>query len=139
MGVVEEVATRVAPVAAAHPEVLGLYLFGSHVRGDAHPSSDVDLGALLSRKPDLQHLVRLENELEEAVGRKVDLVDAGSCGPFLALDIIRGERIYEGDGLACDEFDLYVMRRAGDLWPFEQERRRMLLDPRRQPSARSGA
>jgi hypothetical protein len=73
--------------------------------------------------------VRLEIEFQGRLGRSVDLVDAGSCNAFLALDVIRGERIFEADGLACDKFDLYVMRRAGDLEPFERERRRMLLDP----------
>lgn len=139
MGTSEPIAARLAPVAASHPEILGLYVFGSHARGDAHHGSDVDLGALFSRRPGLPDLVRLEAEIEAAVGSKVDLVDAGSCNPFLALEIIRGERIYEADGVACDEFDLYVMRRAGDLWPFERERRRMLLDPDREPMAGRGA
>lgn len=73
-------------------------------------------------------MIRLEHEIEQALGRRVDLVDVGRCEPFLALDVIRGERLYERDGAACDEFDLYVLRRAGDLAPFQEERWRMMMD-----------
>jgi predicted nucleotidyltransferase len=127
--ITSEVAEKVRPIVEAHPRVMGLYLFGSQVRGDAHPGSDVDLGILFEYKyhAPLREIVTLETRFEEALGRKVDLVNVGSCNAFLALDVIRGDRIYERDGVAVDEFDLYVMRRAGDLAPYERERRRMLL------------
>jgi predicted nucleotidyltransferase len=118
-------------VAAGEPRIFGVYLFGSQGTGDAHGDSDVDLGVLFSEPVGLDTVVRLEIEFQRRLGRSVDLVDAGSCDAFLALDVIRGERVFEADGLACDKFDLYVMRRAGDLEPFERERRRMLLDPAR--------
>lgn len=72
--------------------------------------------------------MRLETELERALGRKVDLVDMGRAKPFLALAIVEGERIYERDAYRCDTFDLYVLRRAGDLAYFERERRRLVLE-----------
>lgn len=118
------------PVAESDPRVVGLYLFGSQVNGDAHEASDVDLGVLFDygERVALREVIRLEHRFEEALGRKVDLVDVGHCKPFLALDVIRGERIYERDPVALDHFDLYVLRRAGDLAPFERERRRMLIE-----------
>ncbi len=127
---IQEIAHLCRPVAAADPRVLGLYLFGSEAEGEAGEHSDVDLGVLFPRDSDagLRDVVRLEASFAEALDRDVDLVNLGTCDPFLALQAIRGERIYEGDGLACDEFDLYVMRRAGDLAPFERERRRMVLE-----------
>jgi len=63
------------------------------------------------------------------------LIDAGKASAFLALEAISGERLYCADSTRCDEFDLYVLRRAGDLAPFEKERRRILLDPERYRSA----
>ena len=42
--------------------------------------------------------------------------------PFLAANIIRGERIYSRDEYQADEYDLYILRRAGDLAPLERER-----------------
>lgn len=122
------------PVVDGDVRVQGLYLFGSRARGEDRGASDVDLGVLFAEPVGLQDLVLLQQRIEAAVGKvlpgvDVDLVDLGRCGAFLALDAVRGERIYERDGAACDRFDLYVMARAGDLAPFERERRRRVLDP----------
>lgn len=51
-----------------------IYLFGSYARGDATPSSDVDI---LCDKGDVKTLIEqgeLEEELETGLGKKVDLV-----------------------------------------------------------------
>lgn len=124
-----ELVAAAVEVAAAEPRIVGLYLFGSQAKGDAHAASDVDLGALFAEKVTPEEVFRLEVRFEERLGRTVDLVDAGTCEPYLALAIIRGERIFCIDSTRCDEFDLYVMRRAADLAPFERERRRMMLAP----------
>jgi len=121
----------VTEVARADPRILAVYLFGSRAKGEEHPSSDVDLAVLFTERQDLHHLVELEIRFEDALGTKVDLIDLGRAKPFLALDAISGERIYCTDSRRCDEFDLYVLRRAGDLAPLEKERRRLLLDPER--------
>ena len=89
----------------------------------------MDVGVLFRQKMTLHDVVLLEDELEQSLRRPVDIVDAGCASAFLALDIIRGERVFCADPYRCDEFELYVMRRAGDLAPFERERRRLLLQP----------
>jgi predicted nucleotidyltransferase len=114
-------------VVQADPRVLAVYLFGSRATGEARPESDVDLAVLFTEPVGLDGLVALENRFEERLGKAVDLVNLGRCDPFLALEAIRGERLYCADPLRCDEFDLYVLRRAGDLEPFERQRRAMLL------------
>lgn len=125
----KQIARACHPVAVGEARILGLYLFGSEAEGTAGEHSDVDLGVLFAdRSAGLEDVVRLEARFAEALERSVDLVNLGTCNAFLALQAIRGERIYEGDGLACDEFDLYVMRRAADLAPYEHERRRMILE-----------
>jgi predicted nucleotidyltransferase len=122
---------ELAAFAASDPRILALYLFGSRARGDATEHSDVDVGVLFRQreKAPLREVLLLEDALERRLGLPVDLVDAGHASAFLALDIIRGERIFCADPFRCDEFELYVMRRAGDLAPFERERRRLLLQP----------
>lgn len=113
------------------PRVLAVYLFGSRTRAEEHRASDVDLAVLFEERQSLDELLALEGRFQDALGTEVDLVDLGKASAFLALDVIRGERIYCTDSTRCDEFDLYVLRRAGDLAPFEKERRRVLLDPDR--------
>lgn len=41
--------------------------------------------------------------------------------------VARLQRVVCRDELACDTFELYALRRAGDLEPFERARREMLL------------
>jgi predicted nucleotidyltransferase len=122
-----EIADRLREFATGEPRILALYLFGSRARGEETEGSDVDVGALFREPVSLGDLVMLEAELAQRLGLPVDLVDAGRANAFLALDIIRGERVSCSDMERCDEFDLYVLRRAGDLAPFERERRRLLL------------
>jgi hypothetical protein len=40
----------------------------------------------------------------------------------LSTNIVRGERIFCRDPYAADEYELYILRRAGDLAPFEKDR-----------------
>lgn len=137
---VERIRAAATPVAAADERVVGLYLFGSRASGDAHPRSDIDLAVLPDEPLALDQLVALEGRFEDALraaGKaagegpppawQVDLIDVGRASPFLALDAIRGERLYAADADRCDEFDLYVLRRAGDLAPFERQRQRLLF------------
>ena len=111
------------------PRIVALYLFGSRGRREETEGSDADVGVLWRQEQSLEDVLLLEDALERRLGLKVDLVDAGRAGAFLALDVIRGEQVYCADPDRCDEFELYVMRRAGDLAPFERERRRRLLQP----------
>jgi len=76
----------------------------------------------------VQQKVRLAIALEDLfdVGR-VDLVCLPEADPFLAANVVRGERLYARDEYEADEYDLYVLRRAGDLAPLERERMALIL------------
>lgn len=72
--------------------------------------------------------VRLTIDLEDLLRvKKVDLVVLPEADPFLAANVIRGERIYCEDEHAADEYGLYILRRAGDLIPLEEERIRLIM------------
>ena len=71
-------------------------MFGSFGSGDAGPNSDVDLIVELTNPTGLLALVRLERELEEALGRSVDLLTENAISPHLRDRILREQRvIYE--------------------------------------------
>jgi Polymerase beta, Nucleotidyltransferase len=121
-----------------------LYAFGSRAREvlawlddpaaqlPAGPS-DVDLGAKPPRGSTLPVLdkVRLAQAFEDLLGvSRVDLVLLPDADPFLAVNIIRGERLFADDETLADEYDLYILRRAGDLAPFERERMDSVLGKR---------
>lgn len=76
-----------------------IMLFGSFVRGDAGPESDIDLIVEFLRPTGFLALVKLERELSEVMGRKVDLVTEQAISPHLR-DRIQEEQqvIYEAAG-----------------------------------------
>lgn len=123
----DHITETLRPLLEAETTLRAAYVFGSVSQGQATPSSDVDLGLLFEERTALPALLRIQSTLEEALGAPTDVVDLGSASAFLALDIIKGRRIYCHDDDAVDEFELYVLRRAGDLAPFERIRRAHLL------------
>ena len=87
--------------------------------------SDVDIGV----KPSLEVGLSVKEKVHLALApedmfsvNRVDLVVVPEADPFLTANIIRGERIYSKDEHEADEYDLYILRRAGDLVPLERER-----------------
>ncbi len=122
-------------------QVVILYAFGSRARevrdwlagerSDLSPGpSDVDIGvkAAPGIRLSVHDKVQLALALEDLFGvSRVDLVCLEDADPFLAANIIRGERLYADDEYLADEYDLYVLRRAGDLAPLERERMALIL------------
>ena len=92
--------------------------------------SDVDIGIrpIQERKLTVQEKVLLAIRLEDFLGvNRVDLVIISEVDPFLAANIIRGERLFARDEDEADEYELYILRRAGDLIPLERERERLIF------------
>ena len=92
--------------------------------------SDADIGAKASRgkKWSIREKVQLADALEELLEiPRVDLVCLSEADPFVAAEIIRGERLFASDSHEADEYELYVLRRAGDLAPLERERMALVL------------
>ena len=118
-----------------------LYAFGSRAdevygalsadgRIDPQAPSDVDLGvkALPGHGLDVRRKVELAMAFEDLLGvDRVDLAGLADVDPFVAVEVIRGNRLYCADECRADEYELFVLRRAGDLAPFERERIKMVL------------
>lgn len=119
-----------------------LYVFGSRAKeikamldenwaALPESASDVDIGIKPSKnvKISVRHKVELAQALEELFGvARVDLIVIPEANPFLAANIIRGERLYADNEYLADEYDLYILRRAGDLAFLERERLSLILD-----------
>ena len=67
-------------------------LFGSCVRGEMKEDSDIDILVEIGRDISLFDFVGLKIEIEEALGRKVDLVEYDTIRPFLR-DRILNEQV----------------------------------------------
>lgn len=74
--------TTVADYFKTQP-VLKAWLFGSFSRNEQKPDSDVDIIVLLDKsRPIGLKFFGMRNDLEELLGRKVDLVSEGTLLPF---------------------------------------------------------
>ncbi len=92
--------------------------------------SDVDLGVRPAPGVRWQVMdkVRLAQALEDFLGAdRVDVVVLPEADPFVAAEVIRGERLFPDESRDADEHELYILRRAGDLIPLERERLALLL------------
>jgi predicted nucleotidyltransferase len=65
-------------------------VFGSYVRGEEKPESDIDIIVDFTERKSLLELVKIERELSEALGIKVDLLTEKSISPYL-IDTIKKE------------------------------------------------
>ena len=73
---------------AARHGARNVRVFGSVARGDAHPGSDVDLLVDLEPGRTLLDHVALWQDLEELLGRRVDVVVEGGISPHLEKRIL---------------------------------------------------
>ncbi|HBA87814.1 MAG TPA: hypothetical protein DCZ75_07425 [Geobacter sp.] len=65
-------------------------IFGSYARGEARVDSDLDLLVWFNEQQSLLGLIRMERELSELVGVKIDLLTEQAISPYL-IERIRKE------------------------------------------------
>mgnify|MGYP001609880589 FL=1 len=68
---------------AAQYGVERMRIFGSLARGQATPDSDIDFLVAFRRGKTLLDLIGFKQDLEELLGRKVDVVSEGGVSPFM--------------------------------------------------------
>lgn len=88
--------TRLAAVLRAHlPDLRARYglesmaLFGSYVRNEQRPDSDLDVLVTLSRGLGMFDLIHAEDDLKERLGVKVDVVLRSELGPRILRYVLR--------------------------------------------------
>jgi uncharacterized protein len=69
--------------------VESLEVFGSYVRGEQKADSDLDVLVTFREEPSLLTFIRIENDLSDALGVKVDLVMKDSLKPTIGENILR--------------------------------------------------
>lgn len=64
-------------------------VFGSFVRGEAKKNSDIDILVEIEADISLLDFIGLKLEIEEALGRKIDLVEYSTLKPFIRERVLR--------------------------------------------------
>lgn len=121
--------------AAAPPEVVAAFLFGSHARGSAHARSDVDVAVLLDRGrlPEPTDRAAFAEQLALRLVAAthhddMDLIVLNDVPPELAVAALDGVPLgcVDRDGLHA--FNRTMRIRLADLKPFLQRTRRVKLE-----------
>jgi uncharacterized protein len=63
-------------------------VFGSYVRGKPKKKSDIDILVVFRRTPDFIEFLRLEEYLENILGKKVDLITKEALKPYIGKHIL---------------------------------------------------
>lgn len=93
-----------------------LFVFGSEASGTHHRGSDLDLAALLRRRPGALELLDAQTELEGIARRDVDLVDLSAASPILARQVLHGGRcVFGSEAPALAHFEATLPSRYEDL------------------------
>lgn len=79
---IEELSREIVPILLAHGATR-VALFGSTVRGEAAPGSDIDILVAFKEPVGLFSLAHLQRELSQQLHRPVDLVTEGSLSRYI--------------------------------------------------------
>ena len=93
----------------AIPDLIALYRFGSHAKGNTSPDSDVDLAVLTGDPIPALRRFELAQELAVRLHRDVDLVDLCVASTVMRMQVIStGECLDSPNGPARREFEMYA-------------------------------
>jgi uncharacterized protein len=108
---------------ASHPEVRFAFLFGSVITRGLERARDIDLAVSFRGAPELMALGNLAAELDQIVGREVDVVDLDPASTLLRWEVVRtGQVVTAPDRDALLAFQARVPIEYADLRPyFERE------------------
>jgi len=116
----------VAQLTQRRPDVIAVYVFGSHARGDTTPQSDLDLACLTRHKLDPVERWKLQEELAVLAGRDVDLVDLRQASTVLRVQILRDARmLLDADAAERARFEATALSAYARL---NEERKQILAD-----------
>jgi predicted nucleotidyltransferase len=85
---IRDILRQQLPLLTEHYGVASLGLFGSYVRGEARPDSDLDILVRFHQTPGLLRFIELENYLSDLLGVRVDLIMAEALKPHIGRRIL---------------------------------------------------
>ena len=90
--------------------------------------SDLDMGVKPERPLTVQEKVEIAIFFEDLFDLpRVDVVVLPEAPVSLAAEIVLGEILYARDSTFEAEYQLYIMRMAADLLPYERAKQKMIL------------
>ena len=116
-----------------------LYAFGSRAKEAfqflkgaldrlAPADSDLDIAVKTRQRLTVEEKVEIALALEDLFGvLRVDLIVLPEVPTFVAYEGVTGELLYAEDDTLEGEYQLYIMRKAAELLPYEEARIKFVL------------
>lgn len=79
---IEEIKRKVNPILEKYG-IKYAGVFGSAARGEEEPDSDIDIMVSIDREIGIYEFMTLQHELEEILGKKVDLVSRQAVNKYI--------------------------------------------------------
>jgi hypothetical protein len=90
--------------------------------------ADLDIGVKPEKHLTVEEKVKIAILFEDLFDvPRVDLIVLPEAPVFLALEIVTGEILYMQDSTYEAEYQLYIMRQAADLLPYERMKQKMIM------------
>jgi hypothetical protein len=90
--------------------------------------SDLDIGVKPERPLTVEEKIEIAIFFEDLFHLpRVDVVILPEAPVSLAVEIVTGEILYARDSTYEAEYQLYIMRMAADLFPYERAKQKMIL------------
>jgi hypothetical protein len=90
--------------------------------------ADLDIGVKNGRPLTIEEKVKIAIFFEDLFDvSRVDLIVLPEAPVSLALEIVTGEILYMQNSTYEAEYQLYIMRMAADLLPYERMKQRMIM------------
>lgn len=64
-------------------------VFGSVARGEEGPESDIDIIVEMEKGSSLLDIIAIKQDIEELLGRKVDVVTEASISPYIRDEVLK--------------------------------------------------
>lgn len=88
---IKQIKNRILPILKSR-DIKKAAIFGSYVRNEQKPESDIDILVELKKGNSLFDLIGLEFDLQDKLGKKVDLLTYKSIHPLLKESILREQQ-----------------------------------------------
>ncbi len=85
---IQNIKKKIVPI-LKREEVTKAAIFGSFARGEEKKNSDIDILVEIKKDISLLDFIGIKLEIEEAVGRKVDLVEYDTIKPIIKKRILK--------------------------------------------------
>jgi predicted nucleotidyltransferase len=121
VGIREQVLQSAAECLEARFRPAAILLYGSHAAGRDGSTSDVDLALVMgSTTIEPFALAAARTDLEEVLGRPVDLAVLDSASPILRMEVLRSGRILRKPD--PERFETFVVRALGAYFDLKRVR-----------------